>query len=145
MYGGVIFYIDNTGNHGLVSSSADINHVVAWYNGSYILTSAIGSSIGTGKSNTDSIISKQGNTITCAAVYCDNLILEGYSDWFMPSTDELAKLYLQKETVGGFTSVNYWTSTEVDINKARMIDFGTGLPSDETKSYGHRIRPIRSF
>jgi len=46
---------------------------------------------------------------------CDDLVFNGYSDWYLPSSDELNKLYLNKSAVGGFSNTFYWSSTEEDL------------------------------
>jgi hypothetical protein len=38
----------------------------------------------------------------------------GYNDWYLPSKDELNKLYLNQVTIGGFADATYWSSTGDD-------------------------------
>ena len=52
-------------------------------------TRAVGITIGCGQSNTDLIVASQGAEKKYAASLCDNLSLGGFSDWFLPSLDEL--------------------------------------------------------
>jgi hypothetical protein len=48
-----------------------------------------------------------------AARKCDDLALNGYDDWFLPSKDELNQMYLQRSVIGGFHKC-YWSSSEDD-------------------------------
>ncbi|MBI9097617.1 MAG: hypothetical protein JEY91_04020 [Spirochaetaceae bacterium] len=52
-----------------------------------------------------------------AAQLCDDYVNEEsgtgvYYDWYLPSRDELFKLYLSKDKIGGFSSLDYWSSSE---------------------------------
>lgn len=51
-----------------------------------------------------------------------------YTDWFLPSSDELELIYtnLYLNNLGNFTNLNYWTSTEIDEKTVWIIDFKTG-------------------
>ena len=55
-----------------------------------------------------------------AKTACDELILNGYSDWYLPSKEELNALYvnLNKLGVGGFVGYYYWSSAEFDEQEA---------------------------
>ena len=112
--GGVVFYTDNTGQHGLISAETDQGSNIQWYNGSYITTNATGTDIGTGKSNTTAIVSLQGAGYYAAKI-CDELVLNGFDDWFLPSIDELQLIH--NET-GLTTYAYYWSSSEFDVNSA---------------------------
>jgi hypothetical protein len=85
-------------------------------------TSAQGTAIGTGQTNTTAIIGQTGHT-TSAAKLCDDLIVGSYDDWFLPSEDELNLMYtnLYNEGVGGFANDSYWSSSEVNELIARIM------------------------
>ena len=148
--GGIIFYLDETGKHGLIAAPEDqtTSTGIQWYNGSYIETGATGRAIGTGKSNTTKIVQAQGNG-SYAARLCDGLVLNGYSDWFLPSKDELNELCINKEAIGGFSDGIYWSSSERITNEADETAwgqfFGTGYQGNDYISSAHRVRAVRAF
>ena len=117
--GGIIAYILVSGDlgyvagqtHGLIAAPSDQSTGIVWWNGSYITTGAAGTATGTGAANTTAIVASQGAG-SYAAKLCDDLVLNGYSDWYLPSKDELNKLYLNKRAVGGFATYFYWSSSE---------------------------------
>jgi hypothetical protein len=126
--GGVIAYIDHTGEHGLIAAKQDQDICLGWsFVGNTPITGATGTAIGTGKSNTTKIVQAQGNS-SYAAKLCDDLVLNGYSDWFLPSKDELNLLYINRDVIGGFTNSNvrYWSSTEHDKDRAWYQHFNDG-------------------
>jgi hypothetical protein len=118
--GGVVYSIDNNGTHGWVYSDTSVAISVPWYNGSYIATGATGTAIGYGQPNTQNIVNAQGSGNYAAAI-CDNLVLKGYSDWFLPSADEFQQIISSntgfRYGAGGY----FWSSSEVDANNAYLI------------------------
>ena len=140
--GGVIFYLFVDGEagyvagetHGLIAAVADQSSGIRWYNGTYVTTGATGTAIGTGSANTDAIINVQGATETSyAAGLARAYTGGGYIDWFLPSKDELNKMYLNRATINttaaansgsDFIANNYWSSTEYDSNTAWVQYFG---------------------
>jgi hypothetical protein len=110
-----------------------------------IITNATGIAVGTGQSNTAVITSSLGNS-NYAAFLCDQLVLNEYSDWFLPSRDELSYLYDQKTVVGGFVDGYYWSSTETASNTAWGQLFSNGIQNESiAKSNQLSIRAIRAF
>jgi hypothetical protein len=127
--GGVIFHIFEPGEtgyvagetHGLIAAVSDQSSGIQWYNG-FIPTIGTGTSLGTGSANTTAIISAQGATETSyAAGLARAYTGGGYSDWFLPSKDELYKMCQIKSLINtvaalydgsNFSYENYWSSTE---------------------------------
>ena len=72
-----------------------------------------------------------------------------YTDWYLPSKDELNKLYLNKVVIGGFAGGFpdgfYWSSSEDSSTTAWIQYFdGDTQPSDD-KNYDLRVRAVRAF
>lgn len=158
--GGIIAYILQPSDpgyvsgetHGLIASLQDLDDGtgIQWYNGSYTTTGASGTVLGTGQSNTTAIVNNQG-TGSYAAQLCDDYTNSDtgtgvYSDWYLPSKDELNKLYLNKTAVGGFASGSYWSSSEGGRHIAWSQDFGYGYQYGDGKSNDLiRVRAVRAF
>ena len=155
--GGKIAYIlvdgdpgyDATTPHGLIAATEDQGSGVRWYNGSYTTTGATGTIIGTGLSNTNTIITSQGPTSTnYAAGLARAYTGGGFTDWYLPSINELGKLYLNRVLIGGFISTsntNYWSSTEESAFFSFYYDFSNVNSSYSVKNDIYRVRAIRSF
>jgi hypothetical protein len=141
--GGVIFYLDNTGVHGLIAANYD--HT-AWAQWGCYLNSIPGTSseIGTGQTNTALIVAECGEPNRAARI-CDDLVLNGFDDWFLPSKDELNQLYLQKNVVGGFISNFYWSSTEHATGTAWGQAFLNGYQHSYEKDITGSVRAVRAF
>lgn len=155
--GGKIAYILQPGDpgydanvqHGLIATSADISESAQWGCVGTRLTGALASAIGSGNQNTIDIIT-ECPTSGIAAQLCAELTLGGYSDWYLPSKDELNKLYLNRVAIGGFTTTagfsNYWSSTQFDFNNpAYQQAFESGAQNGSEKDAYHRVRAVRSF
>jgi hypothetical protein len=107
---------------------------------------ADGTDIGTGQQNTADIVAQVGNVAaTSAAVYCDEYTYGGFSDWFLPSKDELNELYVNQIIVGGFLSSYYSTSSEYSNDAFWFQSFIDGNPNTPYKNNAYYIRPVRSF
>ena len=153
--GGIVFWVDATGEHGLVCAKVDQSTGgMRWYAGTNGDTQAKGDGIYAGKANTTIIISAQvaigDDNATYAARMCNELqITESgitYGDWYLPSKYELNLLYLQRTTVGGF-AVTYWSSTEVDNDseQAWYQFFGDGGQDYDDKDLLFYVRAVRAF
>jgi len=135
--------------HGLIAAPSDLNANVAWFCSSI----ANGSALGSGYQNTLNIVACSPNNN--AAQLCNDLVLNGYSDWYLPSLDELNKLYLNKNLIGGFTTVyydgvNYYNTNYLSSTGSAMVweqDFNHGYQENDLmySNYEGHIRPIRSF
>ena len=72
----------------------------------------------------------------------------GYNDWYLPSKEELNKLYLNQTTIGGFSPVWYWSSTSTDGASFRiwLQNFNDGDQTYTNNIYSDAsVRAIRSF
>ncbi len=108
--------------------------------------------IGEGRNNTNIIVNNASNeSKDNAAMACVVYARGGYSDWFLPSLDELKLMYenLKKKGIGDFKDVLYWCSSESRDNfngYAWIQYFGSGyqVPNDRNYYYYH-VRPVRAF
>ncbi len=149
--GGIVFYIDDTGQHGLVAATSD-QSTGTW--GCYETTiGGTSDAVGTGQTNTTAILNKC-NEAGIAARICDDLILNGYSDWFLPSKNELELIHqnLYLRGIGDFAySDNYWSSTEQSSKFGWIQQFFHGVSGVDgvwcggNKGNIERIRAVRAF
>jgi hypothetical protein len=133
--------------HGIIAATSDQGQI-KWHNGSNTTTGATGTAMGTGLSNTNTIIASQMETATSyAAGLARAYAGGGYTDWYLPSKDELNKLYLNRVAIGGFAANNYWSSTEFGNDRAWRQNFssGSGYQSDYLKNFTFYVRAIRAF
>ena len=167
--GGKVAYILASGDpgydanipHGLIASTSDLNNSavndsgVIWNKDDIdILTGAKETSIGSGLANTNQIIKIQG---TSSKIYAAALARDykggGYTDWYLPSKDELIKLYINRVAIGGFVTETmarsrYWSSSEINEGgggSAWTVDFYFGSSGNNGKSGRYNVRAIRAF
>ena len=155
--GGIVFFVDASGAHGLVVSLDDIDNSAKWglegteldiYNSSW-----------NGALNTSEIVSALNNSkvSNSAAHICSEYESNGYSDWYLPSPDEmrllLDKLYVINKQLSldkdkssiGLSKSSYWTSEQKSSNLSYTVDFEKGIIDFENKSENLKVRAIRSF
>ncbi|WP_294245199.1 hypothetical protein [uncultured Chryseobacterium sp.] len=158
--GGYIFYDKGEVTDGWRYLEAAPNNLI--YNGSDKIRWGCAGGIvnqtqatfGAGPANTARIIS-QCSDANCAARLCDNYVLNGLTDWFLPSDEELLVFLKSSKnvyTIATFTWNNYsdryfWSSTEnPGTSKARFLDGYDGYISSTDKDYYQvRVRPFRRF
>jgi len=109
-----------------------------------LISGADGTAIGDGEQNTAEILAGCA-TPGIAARLADDYTNSGKSDWFLPSKDELNQMYFEQITVGGFSTVGYWSSSENDDFLAWGQGFNYGLQGASYKIYSFYVRPVRSF
>jgi hypothetical protein len=133
------------------AQSTPVNYQSTRVNNATSPETATATGIGWGYRNTRAII-LQGNTdtATSAAALADShtVTVSGvvYDDWYLPSKDELYELYIRRETVGGFSTNRYWSSTETpDGSGARVRFFASDFWLDATKNTPYYVRPVRAF
>lgn len=103
-------------------------------------------SVGSGAANTRAIV-EQGNIDpdVSAAAYADTYVNNGYSDWYLPSKDEIFELYEQREVAEASERNNYWTSSGYDFNTVWNQSFVEGPQHRRLKFDQITVRPVRAF
>jgi len=113
-----VFYIDSTGQHGLVCAPTNQN---------------------------------SSPHFQWAVSTCNDLVLNGYSDWYLPTIYDLGIMYNNLQLTGlvdftGNFTPFYWSSTFGLNSRAILLDFWNGMwNSNYPTSYWYQVRAIRSF
>lgn len=148
--GGILFYIDSSGKHGLISATDDFGDSKWGCNNIEIITSEI---LGTGFQNTLNILEECSET-PIAASEAISYETDEYSDWYLPSLDELKEMYFsigvgsELGNIGNFAlnqDCRYWSSSAYEKDFAWVLNF-TDLDSfGGYKPNFYNVRFIRSF
>lgn len=150
--GGLIFFLDAHEGYGLVVSRYDQNISMPWAPAtlSQVSTGTLERNTGFGKQHTDKIILTLGDSGSYAAKYCNDLVLEGYTNWHLPSLNELdiiyKRLYLLEKDI--FQPSGYWSTTERTDSTAlaRVFDPNANpYVLDDPKTKVHNVRAVREF
>src|SRR5690554_1167064 len=145
--GGIVFYIyiGSDGNqHGLIVNK---NESTAQWQSSETITNATRS--------WDGVYNTGLMTSSPASTYVNGLTDGGFTDWYLPSIDELSILWHNRFhannalNAGGFTllsnTVLYWSSTEDSATDALCFLFNRGYSSSYAKPYTYSVRAVRAF
>lgn len=110
-----------------------------------------------GFTNTTNLITAgagSGITVGTAAELCNSSTNNGKSDWYLPSIDELSKIWQNRWDIAqGITTASgtplsftgYWSSSENDTNLAWYFNFANGIASTNDKSSTDYVRAVRKF
>ena len=156
--GGKVAYILQSGDdgydadiqHGLIVAMADQSDGIQWAieaNQNTLVPDGTLFTIGSGSANTDAIIAQhiEVDISTYAAGIARDYKGGGYEDWFLPSQDELNKLWLNKVVISGFADAFYWSSSENEFHVVWYQDFSSGNQSTFYKYDLHHVRAVRYF
>ena len=154
--GGVVFWLDSTGQHGLVAAFSDVATSVEWgclstdlpnvsnvpHNGGVPI--GLGAEIGDGFNNTNDILQ---DCPTAPAAFAARSL---GAQWFLPSAKELNQMYVNKttlEAVSGFDAFGnyYWSSTEYGFDNAWRQYFYNGAQTSIAKHNTISVRAVRAF
>lgn len=105
-----------------------------------------GTAIGDGFNN--SLLFAQACDGQGAAAIATGYAGGGMTDWYLPSRDELAQMYLQRRLIGGLQKGTYWSSSQVVEDPDNAYNYGFVLDDASTASkwvFDFKIRPIRAF
>ncbi len=160
--GGKVFYFLKSGDtgydpnvvHGLIASTTDQT--------TFILSAPMGSfptstDLGTGSANTSSIVSSYGAG-DYAESLCKSLVLNSYSDWYLPSRDELSLMFTNRVIIGNFVVngvyissslyqlYDFWFVQFIEPYNDFMMGYNPGgYTSITNRGGGYSVRAIRSF
>ncbi len=154
--GGIVFHIyrDSLGiEHGLIVSQSDLSMDSQWSS----IDTLIGNnakSTWNGLSNTQAI-SNDTTILISAAKACKNLVQANYSDWYLPSIDELYIMFSHRFDINRrLSQVNgsqliglssYWSSTELDKTDALSVNYLSGTIAQDAKNTMKKVRAIRKY
>lgn len=170
--GGIIFYLAEPGQDlngdgkpdlGLVAAPEDQSDGIKWsLRNSNIpnMVKVVGPPpiagidlrAGRGAINTATIMQDYSSSQGVAAKLCDDLVLGGFNDWFLPSIGELNLMYFYigggqgaDKNTGNFNGL-YWSSTEETSYGAWRIRFSNGEHwSNNKANTNNKVRAIRVF
>ncbi|PCJ66687.1 MAG: hypothetical protein COA58_04300 [Bacteroidetes bacterium] len=148
--GGYVFYLDNSGKHGMCASVFPLpsggGGGTDWgCQGTFI--SGTGTAIGQGITNTIAINNSCPGPGNRTAAYLASLTPgTQFKDYYLPSLLELKLIYDSKSKLSlSGNSGRQWTSTQVSSNKAYYINMTDGTIGTDDKSKKYMLRPVRTF
>ena len=108
--------------------------------------------VGSGLSNTNALVSGC-STLNTPARLCNDAVINGLSDWVLPSKDDFQTIYQNVflNGLGNFINTNgsqwnrYWTSSQINAQTVWAHDFTPYFQQVVWKSDQAKIRPVRQF
>ena len=166
--GGVIIWLTEDGEHGLVAAITDASASSQWstFNGNtpadffnplpLSYTDPNPSSNYGGYKNQQAIRGlSDWETNYPAFKAAFDYQSQGYSDWFLPSNTELGVMFALKELINKVSVINggeemnqrvYWSSRELANNSVAWgLDFSSGKQGNYDKDVTYAVRCLRAF
>ncbi|UTW64500.1 hypothetical protein KFE98_10290 [bacterium SCSIO 12741] len=142
--GGLIAYFNANTKIGIIAAPSDLNESVWGCNSNSI--SGTKAQKGMGSANTH-LITDGCSDAGIPARQCSDLSLNGKSDWFLPSSDELEAFYnnLHQNGMGSFEKALYWSSNQASAKYGDAFDFSDGFNTSAPKSKSYKVRAARYF
>ena len=117
--GGYVFYVAPDGLRGLVAATKDQSEGDVTWNNAF------------------SLVNNSAN---------HNAVGANFTDWRLPTKDELNMMYTKKDAIGGFANYYYWSSTEFGNSAAWTQNFNNGGQSNYYNFFNtFRVRAVRAF
>jgi hypothetical protein len=138
--GGLVVYLDIANKQGLIVSPTDVTgSQVTWEVQPYQSVTTT-NTYGSGQTNTNNILALTNSTV--AAEICDTYINDGFSDWFLPNTNEMLKVFdtynKRLMSQANLRPSPYWTSYSLALTTAQFVDFA--IPSSYLGQVGTGFR-----
>jgi hypothetical protein len=157
--GGIIVYFYQLGDpnyvkgevHGFVIAPYDIGASIPWGCEGVLIDGAEALELNNGQQN--SIDIENGcNTPKIAAKLCNDLVIEGYDNWYLPGLSELRIIHqtiYNRVDLGVISYSAYWSSNQISSNEAvsASINSSSQNPVEypTTKSTECCVRAIHTF
>lgn len=158
--GGVVFWVDHTGQHGLICSLVDLSIAEAWSN----IITQVGppaQSFWNGLGNTNAVwntVSPSSGAIYLCHEYENiNYGTGTFNDWFLPAIDQFRLLLYARYQVNQaieldgnpattpFAATDYWTSTEYLDDQAYYYNLPLNYEDFDLKTSWYAVRAVRAF
>ena len=146
--GGIVFHVTNGGLNGLEAAPVDQASAPWNCNGTDVagvdnIASAGTPDSNSGAVNTPLIAVACGGAAAVAAVY---IWPNGQTDGFLPNKEELNLLYAQRNVVGSFASLAYWSSSEnVSFNAWSQYFVSGNQVANSKLNFSLGVRAVRAF
>jgi hypothetical protein len=158
--GGIVFWIDSTGQHGHIVSLFNTSQSSVWSSNYNALIGPTAQSTWDGQANSIAMLYQPGALFGSSAKLCYNYENPNhgtgiYTDWYLPAVDQLSLVYhtryILDKVIAGENGVpflsytDYWSSTEFDAQRAKSYYFFNGEAGDNNKNSTMVVRCIRDF
>jgi hypothetical protein len=154
--GGIVFYFLQPNDlgftsqylHGLIVSPTDLGYAT-WGCNNTTLNNCNSFDIGSGYQNSLAILNQCYDSLIAASL-CINYIHDGFDDWFLPSSGELEKLFLNGYVIGLNMNTWYWSSTQTYGPSGSWQPYYANMKCSCPYGYSEKfsllnVRAIRSF